>query len=103
MKLRPEPITFEMKNGSKLRGIISSVDATMNIRLKDVTMTIKNRNPVTVDSVIIKGSSVFNYYTEDSPPETVLVENSPKKKFKKKDAKGAVKGRGRVRAKKYTT
>ena len=69
----------------------------MNTHLKSVKMTIKNRDPVQLDSLSVRGNNIRYYILPDSLPlETLLIDDTPKSKSKKKDnAKVGNRGRGR--------
>ncbi|KAG7448448.1 Sm-like ribonucleoprotein [Guyanagaster necrorhizus] len=93
MKLNNETVTIELKNGSVVHGTITGVDMQMNTHLKTVKMTARNREPVTLDSLSIRGNNVRYFVLPDALPlDTLLVDDAPKPKGRKKED---VRGRGR--------
>ncbi|TDL18794.1 Sm-like ribonucleo protein [Rickenella mellea] len=106
MKLNNETVTIELKNGSVVHGTITGVDMQMNTHLKTVKMTMRNRDPQTLDSLSIRGNNIRYFVLPDALPlDTLLVDDAPKPKGgRKKDdtrgrgargARGGDRGRGR--------
>jgi small nuclear ribonucleoprotein D1 len=70
----------------------TGVDMSMNTHLKSVKMTLRNREPQSLDALSIRGNNVRYYILPDSLPlDTLLVDDAPKPR-KKKDG---IPGRGR--------
>ena len=60
---------------------------SMNTHLKAVKMTIKNKEPVQLESLSIRGNNIrFFILPESLPLDTLLVDDAPKAKAKKKEA-----------------
>ncbi|KAF8929002.1 Sm-like ribonucleoprotein [Dissophora ornata] len=100
MKLNTETVTVELKNGTIVHGTVTGVDMSMNTHLRAVKMTVKNKDPVSLDTLSIRGNNIRYFILPDSLPlDTLLIDDSPKSKSKKKAATGApsVRGRGRGR------
>ena len=62
----------------------------MNTHLKSVKMTLKNRDPVQLDTLSIRGNNIRYYILPDSLPlDTLLIDDAPKGR-----GRGARAGRG---------
>lgn len=73
-----------VKNCFKDYVCILGVDVCMNTHLKAVKMTIKNKDPVQVDTLSIRGNNIRYYILPDSLPlDTLLIDDTPKAKQKK--------------------
>ena len=60
-------------------GYISGVDVSMNTHLKSVKMTLKNKDPVQLDTLSIRGNNVRYFILPDSLPlDTLLIDDTPK-------------------------
>lgn len=60
---------------------------SMNTHLKAVKMTIKNKEPVQLESLSIRGNNIRYFILPESLPlDTLLVDDAPKAKAKKKEA-----------------
>ncbi|TXG48729.1 hypothetical protein EZV62_024604 [Acer yangbiense] len=109
MKLNNETASIELKNGTIVHGTITGfflfhlmlrflsfrfksdtrhcVDISMNTHLKTVKLTLKGKNPVTLDHLSVRGNNIRYYILPDSLNlETLLVEETPRVKPKKPTA-----------------
>ncbi|CAL9039362.1 unnamed protein product [Musa banksii] len=87
MKLNNETVSIELKNGTVVHGTIIGVDISMNTHLKTVKLTVKGKNPVTLDHLSVRGNNIRYYILPDSLNlETLLVEETPRVKPKKPTA-----------------
>ncbi|KAK7908126.1 small nuclear ribonucleoprotein Sm D1 [Apiospora marii] len=101
MKCANETVTIELKNGTIVHGTITSVSPQMNTALKTVKMTAKGQDPISLDTMNIRGSTVRYFILPDSLPlDTLLIDDSvkPKNKARKEVAdRGGARGGGRGR------
>jgi small nuclear ribonucleoprotein D1 len=90
--------------GTILHGTIVSVSPQMNTSLRAVKMTPKGRDPVSLDTINVRGSTIRYYILPDSLPlDTLLVDDAPKPKNKARKetdrgrggGRGGPRGRGR--------
>lgn len=91
--------SYEMfYTGTILYGTIASVSPQMNTALRTVKMTPKGREPISLDTINIRGSTIRYYILPDSLPlDTLLVDDQPKPRNKaRKEAadRGGARGRG---------
>ncbi|KAG8965451.1 mRNA splicing protein smd1 [Tulasnella sp. 419] len=96
MKLNNETVTIELKNGSSVHGTVTGVDMQMNTHLKTVKLSTRNRDPISMDSISIRGNNIRFWILPDSLPlDTLLVDDAPKPKGGKREpkARGAARGR----------
>ncbi|CAG8950486.1 hypothetical protein HYFRA_00006983 [Hymenoscyphus fraxineus] len=101
MKCANETVTIELKNGTIIHGTITSVSPQMNTALRTVKMTQRGREPISLDTINLRGSTIRYYILPDSLPlDTLLIDDAPKPKNKARkevaDRGGPVRGgRGR--------
>jgi len=101
MKCANETVTIELKNGTIIHGTITSVSPQMNTALRTVKMTQRGRDPISLDTINLRGSTIRYYILPDSLPlDTLLIDDAPKPKNKARKEvadRGAVRGGGRGR------
>uniref|UniRef100_A0A060THE7 Small nuclear ribonucleoprotein Sm D1 n=1 Tax=Blastobotrys adeninivorans TaxID=409370 RepID=A0A060THE7_BLAAD len=100
MKLTSESVQIELKNGTVIAGTIVSVSPNMNTTLRGVKMTIRNRDPISLDFINVRGNNIRYYILPDSLPlDTLLIDDAPKPKGRNRQERtDRGRGRGRVRA-----
>ncbi|KAI4142897.1 MAG: hypothetical protein L6R39_004783 [Caloplaca ligustica] len=95
MKCANETVTIELKNGTILHGTITSVSPQMNTALRAVKMTQRGRDPISLDTINIRGSTIRYYILPDSLPlDTLLIDDAPKPKNKARKEQADRGGRG---------
>ncbi|KAF2868949.1 hypothetical protein BDV95DRAFT_609210 [Massariosphaeria phaeospora] len=83
MKCQNETVTVELKNGTIVHGTIASVSPKMNVALRAVKYTVRNRDTVTLDSMTVRGSTVrYILLPESLPLDSLLIDDAPKPKNK---------------------
>lgn len=87
---------FNPNNLANWNLIFKGVDMQMNTHLKTVKMTMRNRDPTSLDSLSIRGNNIRYFVLPDALPlDTLLVDDAPKPKGRKKeDIRGRGRGRG---------
>ena len=81
------------RSDDSTRAQYSGVDVSMNTHLKSVKMTLKNRDPVQLDTLSIRGNNIRYYILPDSLPlDTLLIDDAPKGRGR--GARGGRGGRG---------
>ncbi|KAM3134130.1 Small nuclear ribonucleoprotein SmD1b [Paramecium bursaria] len=85
MKLKNENVTIELKNGTVVLGTITGVDVRMNTHLSKVKVTLKGKNPVTLDQLTIRGNNIRYFHLSDHLSiDNLLVDESISKSKKVK-------------------
>ena len=59
---------------------------SMNTHLKSVKMTVKGKEPLTLDTLSLRGNNIrYFILPENLPLDTLLVDDTPKAKAKKRE------------------
>ena len=67
--------------------IIIGVDMSMNTHLRSVKMTLKGRDPVSLDTLSLRGNNIRYYILPESVPlDTLLIDDAPRRKARKKES-----------------
>ena len=81
------PLTRFPTAGTVIQGTVTGVDVAMNTHLKTVKMTLKNKEPIAMDTLSIRGNNIRYFILPDSLPlDTLLIDDTPKAKAKKKES-----------------
>ena len=81
MKLKNETVTIELKNGTIVVGSVYGVDIKMNTFLQNVKMTVKDKDPISLDQLTLRGSSIrYVILPETLQLDALLVEEEAKVK-----------------------
>ncbi len=85
MKLSNETVSIELKNGTVISGTIVGVDLAMNTHLKTVKMTVKGKNPISMEFLSVRGNTIRFYVLPDNINldnllQDTVVRPKPKKK-----------------------
>ncbi|CAM6099704.1 unnamed protein product [Calypogeia fissa] len=84
MKLNNETVSIELKDRTIVQGTITSVDISKKTHLKTVKLTLRGKNPVTLDHLSICGNNIQYYILPDSMNvDTLLVDDTPGVKARK--------------------
>merc|ERR1711972_334523 len=95
MKLVNETVTMELKNGTTVQGTVTGVDTSMNTHLKQVKVTVRHKNPVSMQFLSIRGSNIRYFVLPDHADlNYLLIDDTPKQNPPKYPA-GSFRGRGR--------
>lgn len=78
MRLANETVVVELKNGTIVHGTVTGVDVAMNTHLKNVKVTLKHGNPVSMEHLTVRGSNIRYFILPDSLPlDTLLIDDTP--------------------------
>ena len=62
------------------------VDMSMNTHVKSVKMIIKGKDPISLDSLSLRGNNIrYFILPENLPLDTLLVDDAPKARAKKRE------------------
>ncbi|CAH8846547.1 unnamed protein product [Trichobilharzia szidati] len=96
MKLSHETVTIELKNGTQVHGSIAGVDVSMNTHLRSVTLTLKNRDAIHLDTLTVRGNNIRYFILPESLPlDTLLIDEGPPKRKPGREERPITRGRGR--------
>lgn len=95
MKLVSESVEIELKNGTIVSGTIVNVSPNMNTTLKNVKMTLKERDSIHLDQVNIRGNNIRFYILPDALQlDQLLVDDAPARSGSQPSRDGPPRGRG---------
>ena len=68
--------------------IFVGVDMSMNTHMKSVKMTVKGKDALSLDTLSLRGNNIrYFILPENLPLDTLLVDDTPKAKAKKRESK----------------
>lgn len=80
MKLKNEIVTVELKDGAIVSGTIEGVDIKMNLHLKLVKLTLKDRAPANLENYSVRGNQIRHIVLPDYLPiDTMLIDDPVKR------------------------
>ncbi|OQR94270.1 small nuclear ribonucleoprotein Sm D3 [Achlya hypogyna] len=88
-------ITLELKNGEIYKGHLLEAEDSMNVQLKDVTLTARDGQLSRLEQVYVRGSQVKLFILPDMLQKSPLFKKI--QAIKKPNEKKAKKGKGRGR------
>uniref|UniRef100_A0A0K0F9M3 Small nuclear ribonucleoprotein Sm D1 n=1 Tax=Strongyloides venezuelensis TaxID=75913 RepID=A0A0K0F9M3_STRVS len=92
MKLSHETVIIELKNGNQVQGTVVGVDIAMNIHLRQVKMTLKSGDNLSMESITVRGNNLRYVILPDTLPlNSMLVDDAIKGT---KASKSSSRGRG---------
>ena len=90
MKLSQETIVVELKNNTVIKGTLAGCDMSMNLHLKKVKVTLKNRMPMAMDHITVRGNNIrYVVLPDHTPLDGLLEEEGPRVKGVRAEKKGA--------------
>jgi len=96
-KCHSTEVTIELKNGTVVQGQITGVDGAMNTHLWKARLTAKNRNPVTIDHLTIRGPNIRLFILPDDLDLDIRLIDDQQLQNPPKHEPGTFRGRGRGR------
>ena len=93
-KIHHKPVVVELKNGAVVEGDLSGVDIAMTTHVKNAKLRVKNKNPVQVEHLTLRGSHIrYILLPDDLGLDYLLIDDTPvQKPAKEKRGKGGGKG-----------
>ncbi|CAK9045603.1 Small nuclear ribonucleoprotein SmD1b (AtSmD1-b) [Durusdinium trenchii] len=74
-----ETVTMELKNGTQVSGTITAVDSSMNAHLKQVKVTVRHKNPVSMAYLSIRGANIrYVILPDHADLNILLIDDAPK-------------------------
>jgi len=97
MKLSNETVTIELKNNTTITGTVSGVDLQMNIHLKHVKLRQRGKEPVAMDVLSVRGSTIRSVILPDALNLDVLLQDDTPRPKVASSGRGRPSKRARVR------